>query len=191
MLKPAFEMSRAEYVARSPEWALKHEFINGQVFAMGGGTLRHGVIINNVGAALRALLRGRPCRPASSETRVYVPATGASLYPDASVICGRFETDPDDPHAVTNPVAVVEVLSPSTADYDRGAKFEHYRRLASLRHYVLVDQDTPHVTVLERVDEGWLRRDLGEGDVVSLHAVGVALPVAEIYADLDDVPAAP
>lgn len=182
------KLSAAEYVAASATWDTRHEWVNGEAWAMSGGRPRHAAVIANAIAALAERLRGGPCRVASSDQRVHVRATRAWFYPDASVICGPWITDPDDPLSITNPSVLVEVLSPSTADFDRGAKFEHYRRLASLTDYVLVDPDARHVTHLRRTAEGWARVDLHEG-ALELAGPGVSLPVDALYADLEHVPA--
>lgn len=113
-------MTVAEYLAASAGWEVRYEYVNGEILAMSGGRPRHAAVIANVAVALGSRLRGRPCRVASSDLRIHVPETDAWLYPDLTVIRGPWETAPDDPISVTNPSAVVEVLSPSTRDYDRG-----------------------------------------------------------------------
>ena len=187
MSKPLHRLSRDEYIARSEGWEVAHEWVNGEAYAMAGGSPRHAAVTLNIGGALLGLLAGTPCRPTSAAQRVHVQATGASLYPDVTIVCGPWQMDARDPHALTNPVVLFEVLSPSTADYDRGAKFEHYRRIPSLRAYVLVDPDTPHVTVLERSADGWFRRDVHAG-AVDLPGAGVSLSLDDIYANLGQVP---
>jgi len=126
---------------------VRHEFIDGQIFAMGGGTPTHGALAANVIAALATQLRGKPCRVHTSDVRVRVIKTGLDTYPDVSVVCGQAELDRDDPLAITNPVVLVEVLSPSTAAYDQGEKLSHYQRISSLREVLFVDADHSRLTV--------------------------------------------
>jgi len=169
-------------------WALRHEWVNGRAYAMAGGSPRHAAVTTNALGVLLGLCRGRPCRPTNGDQRLHVEATGSYFYPDAMVICGRFEPSSADPDSVVNPVLLVEVLSPSTRDYDRGAKFEHYRRIPSVQHVLFIDPDVHHVVHVARREDGWLWRDLTEG-VVSMPEVG-ELPIAELYADLGALPPA-
>jgi Uma2 family endonuclease len=116
--------------------------------------------------------------------RVRVLATGLATYPDVSVVCGPVERDPDDRHTVTNPVVVVEVLSPSTAAYDRGEKFEHYRKAASLREYVLIDSLGVSVEVRSRRPDGtWATQAAGPGQRAPLPSLGFDLEVDALYRD--------
>ena len=131
-------MTYAEYLAAEAVSEVRHEYLNGEVWAMAGGTPEHAALAAAMIRELGASLRGKPCRPFSSDLRVHIPDAGLSTYPDVSVVCGQLETAPDDKDAVTNPIVLVEVLSESTEGYDRGAKAAHYRRIPSLREYVLV-----------------------------------------------------
>jgi Uma2 family endonuclease len=124
-------MTYAEYLAFEEASLEKHEFLNGEVFAMAGGTLEHPALAMALGAALINALRDRPCRLFSSDLRVRIRATGLTTYPDISVACGKAEVDNEDPHALVNPVLIVEVLSDSTEAYDRGEKAAHYRHIPS------------------------------------------------------------
>lgn len=186
----AQRMTEAEYLERSVHWETPHEWVNGEVWAMSGGSPRHAAVILNVGTALQLALRGRPCRATSPAQRVYVDATRNYFFTDVMVVCGPFQTPEHDWRSVQNPSLIVEVLSPSTRDYDAGTKFDNYRLLPSLSDYVLVDPERPHVVHHARTEPGWLRRDLHEG-VVRLETLGVELTFEAIYADLDNVPAAP
>jgi Uma2 family endonuclease len=184
MNAPRRALSYADYVREAPDWDEKHEWVNGEAYAMSGGSARHAAVTLNAAVALANRLRGTPCRATSSDQRVHVPATGAALYPDVTVVCGPYAYADHDPHAVTNPTVLVEVLSPSTSDYDQGAKFGHYRRLASRQDVLFVDPDTRHVIHHTRHGDGWLRRDLEDGDVV-LSSLDLRIPLDELYADLD------
>jgi len=161
---------------------VRHEFIDGEIVAMAGGTPEHAALAGAVGAALGAQLGEGPCRVYSADLRIRVLATGLATYADASVICGPVERDPESPTHVTNPVVIVEVLSASTEDYDRGEKWEHYRRIAALRHYVLVAQDVARIEVWSRKEgDDWQHSTLARGDILALPAVDVTLDVDRIY----------
>lgn len=184
-------MTYAEYLAFEVEAEGRHEFDGFEIVAMSGGSRRHAAITANVTIALGNALRGKPCRPTSGDQRVYVPATDAAFYGDITIVCGDFESPPEDPDAITNPTVIVEVLSRSTADRDRGTKFEHYRTLASLTDYLLVDQRARHVEHRRRVEPGqdvWLLSTVREG-AVEMASLGIALAIDDVYADLEGVDA--
>ncbi|MBI4954425.1 MAG: Uma2 family endonuclease [Myxococcales bacterium] len=175
-------MTFAEYLAFELASAQKHEWLGGQISAMAGGTIEHGALALAAGSEIRNALRDKPCRVLSSDVRVRVLATGLATYPDVTVVRGRLETDPEDANTVTNPVLVVEVLSDSTEAYDRGQKFAHYRRIPSLREYVLVAQRERRVEVHRRNEQG--RFELFEfvrGEVAEFATIGCRLSVDELY----------
>jgi Uma2 family endonuclease len=177
-------MSYAEYFALEEKSAEKHEFLHGEVFAMGGGTIEHAGLIASVSIALGNALRGHPCRVFSAELRIRIRATGLTTYPDVSVVCGKAEADPEDAHAIVNPTLVVEVLSDSTEAYDRGEKAAHYRHLPSLREYVLVSQRRPRIEVYRKNDAGrWELYEHESGGQVELASVGCSIAVDEVYRD--------
>lgn len=182
-------VSFREYVARELTSEVKHEFLDGQIWAMAGGILEHAQLAANVIGELRSRLGGQPCKVFSADARIRVAATGLATYPDVVVICGTIERDPDDANTATNPTVIVEVLSDSTEAYDRGDKFAHYRQLPSLRAYVLVSQHERRIEVFRRnADESWTLEDArpgGEARIPDLCAVAVAA----VYADVD-LPAA-
>jgi Uma2 family endonuclease len=130
-----------EYLAWERQQPEKHEFHGGDVFVVAGATFEHNQIVANVLGELRAALREKPCRVCASDLRVKIPATGLYTYPDASVVCGRPAFEDDKLDTLLNPLIIVEVLSESTEDYDRGTKFTNYRTIASLRDYVLISTD--------------------------------------------------
>ncbi|WP_437616662.1 Uma2 family endonuclease [Sorangium sp. So ce834] len=174
----------AEYLAQERASPTKHGFLNGEIFAMAGGTPEHARLCASVGAELRAHLRGRPCAVYSSDLRVRVQATGLSTYPDVSVVCGELERDPEDKDAALDPIVLAEVLSDSSEAYDRGQKFAHYRRIPSLREYVLVSQHEPRIEVFHRNEDGsWTIREARAGEGAHLQAIGRTLSVDEVYRD--------
>lgn len=145
-------LTYAEYMAAEDVALEKHEFLDGQVFAMSGGTPEHAALAAACSHALSNALAGRPCRVFSSDLRVRIRATGLTTYPDVSVVCGTLETDAEDPHAINDPLLLVEVLSDSTEAHDRGEKAAHYRRIPALREYVLISQRQRRVEVYRRND---------------------------------------
>lgn len=192
MAEPAQRRVRYdEYLAADAESEGRIELEDGTLFAMGGGTPDHALLAANWIGELHAALRGRPCRPYSSDLRIRVAAADAAFYPDVSVICGDVRAAEDDPHAATNPTVVVEVLSPSTQARDRGSKWAAYRHLRSLRHYVLVHAALESVEVFDRNDDGtWTLRILGPGDTVPLAALDAQLPMSALYAGWQAPPSA-
>lgn len=163
--------------AQEPE---RHEFVGGVVVMMTGGSVAHGTIMGNVYAALRARLRGTPCRVIADGPKV-VTAAG-SFYLNVTVT--RVPVSPTDDR-VAEPAVVVEVLSESTASRDRGPKWDAYQHLASLRHYVLVHQDKRRVEVFGRMAAGDDRScaAIEPPRVAALAALGLDLPLDEIYED--------
>lgn len=186
MVAPARQyFSFAEYLALEEIAAVKHEFLDGHVWAMAGGTPAHAAVAANVIALLSAQLRGRPCRVFTSDLRIRVLATGLGTYPDVTVVCGRLETDPADPqgNTVTNPLVLVEVLSPSTAEYDRGEKLSHYQRIPSLGEVVLIAHDERRLEVWRREGDHWTLDVFRAGARARLASIESELDVAEVYRD--------
>lgn len=177
-------MNYADYLLLERSSPERHEFLRGEVYAMAGGSPEHGALAAAWIGELRVALGGKPCRVFTSDVRVRIRETGLTTYPDVSVVCGRLETDSEDPDAIVNPVLLIEVLSDSSEAYDRGAKAAHYRRIQTLREYVLVSQSEPLVEVYRRNAEG--RFELYEvraDDTVELASVGVSLVVKARYAN--------
>ncbi|MEZ5448471.1 MAG: Uma2 family endonuclease [Thiolinea sp.] len=138
-------LTREQYLEHDAASEQKHEFYQGEIFAMSGGTFNHSAISTNVTTILKNLLADSPCRPMNSDMRVTTPS-GLDTYPDISVFCGQPElTDKDC--TLLNPVILIEVLSPRTKNYDRGNKFLHYRSIPDLLDYLLVDSKHPHRTL--------------------------------------------
>ena len=182
---PAPQITLEQYLALERQSDQRHEWVNGVAYAMAGGSAEHSAIKTNLTVAVGFRLRGGPGRAGDSDQRVHVPATTSSFYADLIVVCGGFAFASDDEHAVTNPTVIIEVLSESTADYDRGTKFQHYRRLPSLQEVVLVSQDEQRVEIRQRVEEGWLVREITEGPL-HLASIDVRMPFEEIF-DLSGV----
>lgn len=178
-------VSYEEYCRLEALAETKHDYDNGRVVAMAGGSLSHGRIISNINGECRARLKSGPCE-ILSEFRISFPRRTYSHYSDGMIVCGQPEIDPRDSsgQSLTNPKVIVEVLSPTTADFDRGTKFDRYRELPSFREYVVVFQDRAEVQTSFKQDDGtWLLRTFtGLAGDVPLTSIGIALPLAEIYA---------
>lgn len=175
-------MTFAEYLATEEAAPVKREWVNGEVFAMSGGTVLHGALAGEVYDALKSGLRGKLCRPFNSDVRVRVVETGLAAYPDVSVVCGPIERDLEDHEGIVNPSVLVEVLSPTTERWDRGGKWQHYRRIPSLRHHLFVEPERRRIEVFTRQDDGtWNLRDLGPGDRIDLPAIGLSLDLDALY----------
>ena len=152
-----------EYLAAEKDAEYKSEYYKGVTYAMAGGTRGHAVIAVNCAAELRAALRGR-CGVYNTDFRLYIPDSSYYTYPDAAVICGEVRPSPKDRNSMTNPVLLVEVLSPATEHIDRGRKFREYRRIGSLREYVMVSINEPLLERLVRNENGdWLVREAVTG----------------------------
>ena len=177
--------SFGEYLALEDISPVRHEFADGQVWAMAGGSPAHAAIAMNIGSALTSQLRDRPCQVFGSDLRVRVLATGLATYPDVSVVCGKLELDPDDArgHTVTNPKLVVEVLSPSTEDYDRGEKLAHEKRIEGLDEILLVAHDERRVEHWHRTERGWTLDVVHEGGALQIRTVQCTLAVADVFRD--------
>ena len=184
-------LTAAEYLAIEAAAEVRHEFHDGELFAMSGGTLWHNLIKDNFARALGNRLEGRGCRVVTSDQRVKVDATGLYTYPDVLVFCGSATMEDGIHHTLTNPLLIVEVLSESTEKYDRGIKFGHYRRLATLREYVLVAQDRLSVESFLRTSgesdpagngDHWILSAAAElGASIHLGSLGVSVPLTELY----------
>lgn len=182
MVAPSRHYTFDDYLSVEEMSAVRHEFLNGEIFAMAGGTPEHAALSAAAVVVLGRRLDGRPCRPYSADLRIRVVATGLATYADAAVICGDPIRDPASPTHVTNPIVIVEVLSQSTEAYDRGEKREHYQQIASLREYVLVAQDKREIEVHARPPGGiWQRSVHRAAETVDLPSIGIQFTVDELY----------
>jgi Uma2 family endonuclease len=170
-------------LARERRAETKSEYLRGEMFAMAGASRKHNLIAGNVSRVLGEQLRERDCEVYLGDMRVKVSPTGLYTYLDVSIACGEPEFEDAEADTLLNPKVLVEVLSPSTADYDRGGKFTHYRRLPSLQEYVLISQDRPLVEhyVRQGQDEWLLTEQSSLEDTLVLPSVQCQLPLSEIY----------
>jgi Uma2 family endonuclease len=188
----AADLTEEQYVLRERAAAGKSEFLHGRVFAMSGGSPRHNLLIANVTRALGEAVRDRPCVVLSSDQRVCIEATGLYTYPDVTLVCGPLRVHSRFDDTLLNPTVVVEVLSPSTEAYDRGAKFAHYRRIESLREVVLVSQDERVVEHYARQTDGsWRLTTWTERQAVEMPALESSLALDAVYEKVDLVAGEP
>jgi len=172
-----------EYLAMERVSEIKHEFYDGDIFDMTGGTPAHSLIASNIIREAGNALKSRPCVVFNSDLRVKVNPSGLYTYPDVTIVCGQQQFDDDQRDTLVNPTVIVEVLSKSTAIYERGAKSKQFRKIESLQALILVEQDSPVVEVYRRQPEGnWLlteATDLSES--IAIQPLGISIPLNEIY----------
>jgi len=172
-----------EYFTWEEQQLEKHELIDGRVYAMTGGTQNHSVIKLNIAALLKVHLRGSKCRVFNSDLKINILNTTNYTYPDLSVTCD--DRDRENPLYITYPCLIVEVLSPSTEAYDRGKKFNKYRRNPNLIDYVLVSSDEMAIDIYHKNDAGdWLILSYRVGDVVELKSINLSLPIEQFYEEV-------
>jgi Uma2 family endonuclease len=173
----------ADYVAVELDSPTKHEFLDGEIYAMAGGTAEHAALAAEVLRALGNALGDRPCRAYTSDLRIYVEAAGLATFPDGAVICGPLEQHPGSPDATAlNPLVLLEVTSDSSEEYDTEEKLRLYETIPSLRDYVIVSHRERRITVYGRSGEGPLtRRTAIAGGRVAVASLGAELVVDDIY----------
>lgn len=179
---PIVRMTREEYLAIERKAQVKSEFFNGEMFAMSGGTANHSRVKGDLFIQLGQRLP-KGCEIFDSDMRVEIPALAFAVYPDMSVVCGKPAFVDDGMDSITNPVVVVEALSPSTESNDRGFKFQHYREIPSLRDYILLSQHDIVIEQFSRAEDGkWVPRTYTRNDdLLVIGSIGVSIPIAEIY----------
>ena len=180
-------LSYTDYLRLEQETGIRHEFLDGEVVAMAGGTLRHARLKTNLTIAVGVALGDGPCQAYDSDAKIRIAESGLSTYPDLSVICGELARDGMDKHAANNPTALFEVLSDGTEAWDRGGKRLHYRKLASLQEYVLIDHREPRIEVYTRAGpDVWEHRVFETGQQARLSSIGIELPVDRLYRNLPE-----
>ncbi len=172
-----------DYVALEGVSSTKHEFFDGEIFAMAGGSEEHSALAAEVLRALGNAIGERPCRIHTSDLRIYVEATGLATFPDGAVVCGPLQQHPPSPDATAlNPSIIVEVTSDSSEEYDTGAKKESYQTIPSLCDYVVVSHRERRITVHRRNASGdWIARVAIAGGSVAVESIGASLAVDTIY----------
>lgn len=172
----------AAYLQAERGAASRSEFVNGRVYALAGASRVHNLIVLNIAAELRTQLRGRPYEAYVNDMRVKVTNTGMYTYPDVVALCEKPEFEDEQMDTLLNPAVIIEVLSASTERYDRGEEFAHYRRLASLREYVLIAQDIRRIDHYRRDGDSWVLTEVSEPDAsLVLGSLGTTISLADIY----------
>ena len=176
-------LSPDEYLELDRATEFKHEYFDGRIYMMPGGSYAHALVITNLGGELRSALKKRPCTVTTTEARTRVSEEGLYTYPDVAVVCGEPQFRDKRKDTILNPVLIIEVLSPSTEAYDRGFKFAQYRKLETLEEYVLVSQSEPHVEVFRRQHSGdWLLSEWSGMDATCrFSSLDCSVALAEIY----------
>jgi Uma2 family endonuclease len=175
-----------DYMAWEAAQIDRHEYLDGEVFAMAGAEDRHVTVALNMAFALRQHLSGSPCRTYMSDMRLHVATANSYFYPDVLVTCSPL--DQASPLVKTEPKLIVEVLSPSTVAYDRGVKFGHYRSLPSLEEYVLIDLDTRATDCYRKGADGlWVLHPFAKGDTLGLASVALEISAAQLFAEVPEV----
>lgn len=175
------KMTPAEYLAFERASDEKHEYVNGEVFAMSGGTSAHALVAANMLGELRTALFDRPCRVFGSDMKIASP-DGRYHYPDVSIVCGTPEFEDGQRDVLRNPNLIVEVLSDSTERYDRGDKFASYATIGRVMDYILCSQRQPRIEHFQRQPDGtWIYRALGPGETLSLLSFEIEIAVDRVY----------
>ena len=172
-----------EYLAFEETSLEKHEYFQREIFAMSGAKVTHNIIASNLSGILQQMLKGKSCQPFNSDQRIYIPSNTLFTYPDISIVCGEIRTKDDDEWNILNPSVLIEILSPSTRDYDMGGKFALYRDIPALKEYILIDSETVSVYTFRINKSGHLElEELKKiGDVLQVITVQLSIPLLEIY----------
>ncbi|MEE8587203.1 MAG: Uma2 family endonuclease [Acidobacteriota bacterium] len=181
--EPQGRLGVEEYLALERGSETRHEYLDGEIFAMSGASREHNLIGTNIVGTLHPQLKRPGCEKYANDMRVRIPATGLYAYPDVVVACEEPRFEDDERDTLLNPTLIFEILSPSTEDYDRGRKFVHCRSLPSLQVYLLVAQDRIHVEVFTRQqDDRWVLWETDDlNATLELPAISATLAVADIY----------
>lgn len=185
-------LTPAEYLEIERHSEIKHEYIDGRMYAMSGASRHHVTIMVNIATSLKLQMRGRDCRVYTSDMRVKISSSGRYTYPGVAAVCGEGRFEDAEVDTLLNPTAIVEVLSKTTEIYDRGEKFDHYRTIASLREYVLVAQTSMRVEHYVLRDGQWVFSALTAAEErLSLPSIGCEISLADIYENVEFPPTEP
>jgi Uma2 family endonuclease len=185
--EPVPHFTHEEFLKREVQSAFRHEFLDGRIEMMAGGSHNHSLLMSTIARILGNALDGRDCEVHGEALMVHIAAANVTTYPDAMVICGKPNFVTKQKNEVSNPVVIVEVLSPSSERYDRGEKFRFYQQLPSLKAYVLISQKEPLVEVYTRSDSGaWPKTEFrGLDAVATLSSLGIELSMKQLYQRVD------
>lgn len=176
-------LSTEEYLQFEKTSIEKHEFYAGEIFAMSGASPRHNLIFSNLFGKLFNLLKGKPCKPYGSDLRIHIPENSLFTYPDISIICGDIITTPIDEDTAIQPSVLIEILSPSTKNYDRSEKFKLYRDIPTLKEYILVDSEAIGIEVfrLNQTNHWELEEYRNIDNTLEIPSLNISIPLEEIY----------
>ena len=177
------KMSIEEYLEMENAAVEKSEYYKGEIFAMSGAKVPHNIIAGNLFIGLGLKLKGKKCKPFNSDQRIHIPSNTLFTYPDISIICGEIITLNNDDYNVLNPTVIIEVLSRSTKNYDRGEKFKLYRDIHTLKEYILVDSQSIHIEIFRLNENGhWELQEYNLlSDVIIIKAIDETVSLSEIY----------
>ena len=176
-------ISEQEYLEAERKAFEKHEYYKGEIFAMSGASFNHNKIFSKIFVDLGSKLKGKNCNPFGSDLRIQIPANSLYTYPDISIICGEIESTDDKFDTAVNPAVIIEILSPSTRDYDKGSKFTLYRDIETLKEYILVDSTNISVEkFIRNADNSWQLTEYKLlTDVFSISTVDLKITLSDIY----------
>jgi Uma2 family endonuclease len=180
-------VSPQEYLEMERISDVKHEYFKGEVFAMSGASWEHNVIVKNINTLILPFLKGKPCDMFGSDLRIHIPENTLYTYPDLSIICGKSETTDKEKDTVIRPSVLIEVLSKSTKDYDRGTKFTLYRNITTLKEYILIDSTSVCIEIYRRLpDNSWQLTEFKKlSDDFHISTIGLTLFLKDIYDDIN------
>ena len=187
--EPALKLnfiSPEQYLEMERASEIKHEYYNGEVFTMAGASIPHNFVFHNVYTSLGSFLRGKVCKPFGSDMRTHIPLNSLYTYPDISIISGKPETTDSFADNVTNPSVIIEILSKSTKDYDRGTKFFLYRSIQTLKEYILIDSTSILVEkYTRRENNSWLLTEFKQlSESFDIKTISLTLHLKDIYEDV-------
>lgn len=183
---PKIKYTEEQYLEMERKSTSKNEYYAGEIFAMGGASYKHNLIVGNTYGLIWNFLKGKPCKVFPSDLRVKVSKTGMYTYPDLSIVCGKPILVDKEFDTLTNPVVLIEVLSKSTEDYDRGSKFTFYRQIDSLQEYVLISSESQKIEKFRKLPDGnWLFSESKDGKNFPIESIDCALSLEEIYSGVE------
>lgn len=180
-------ISIEEYLNSERLTSVKHQYYKGEVFAMGGTSLQHNIIFKNTFGHLFSKLKGKNCQPFGSDLRIHIPGNSLFTYPDISIICGKPETTDDKFDIVTNPSVIIEILSETTRNYDKGGKFTLYREIETLQEYILIDSESVRVEKFKKNDDqSWQLTEYKElQDTFTVETINEDFHLLELYSGVE------
>ena len=179
-------ISPEQYLEMERAAEIKHEYYNGEVFTMSGASLNHNIVVSSVNTIVLPKLKGKSCNMFGSDLRIHVPINSLYTYPDFSIICGKVELTDGIKDTITNPSVIIEVLSKSTKDYDRGTKFFLYRSIKTLKEYILIDSTSVMVEKYTRQENNsWILTEFKEiHENFYIQTISLTLHLKDIYEDV-------